>query len=82
MRCYNLLIIRAMAGDTTLGENYAFAGMHYIFDQHSEAGWFIHSRETIPLRFLSAQCPSLSSLQAIKTNWPAVRKMARYQYTV
>eukprot|EP00118_Oscarella_pearsei_P004689 m.20450 g.20450 ORF g.20450 m.20450 type:complete len:493 (+) comp28019_c0_seq2:150-1628(+) len=28
---------RAMAGDTTLGENYAFAGMHYIFDQHSEA---------------------------------------------
>ncbi|XP_062513797.1 WD repeat-containing protein 13-like isoform X2 [Corticium candelabrum] len=28
---------RAMAGDTTLAENYAFAGMHYIFDKHSEA---------------------------------------------
>ena len=27
-----------MAGDTTLAENYAFAGMHYIFDKHSEAG--------------------------------------------
>jgi WD40 repeat protein len=26
-----------MAGDTTLAENYAFAGMHYIFDKHSEA---------------------------------------------
>ncbi|XP_043936244.1 WD repeat-containing protein 13 [Protopterus annectens] len=25
---------RAMAGDTTLSENYAFAGMHHIFDQH------------------------------------------------
>ncbi|KAI0220358.1 WD repeat-containing protein 13 [Lamellibrachia satsuma] len=26
---------RAMAGDTTVGENYAFAGMHHIFDQHT-----------------------------------------------
>ncbi|KAL8164236.1 UNVERIFIED_CONTAM: WD repeat-containing protein 13 [Gekko kuhli] len=25
---------RAMAGDTTLSENYAFAGMYHIFDQH------------------------------------------------
>lgn len=30
---------RAMAGDTTLSENYAFAGMYHIFDQHvDEAG--------------------------------------------
>lgn len=28
---------RAMAGDTTLSENYAFAGMHHIFDQHVDA---------------------------------------------
>ncbi|KAI8512346.1 WD repeat-containing protein 13-like isoform X3 [Branchiostoma floridae x Branchiostoma belcheri] len=28
---------RAMVGDKTLDENYAFAGMHHIFDQHSEA---------------------------------------------
>ena len=27
-----------MAGDTTLSENYAFAGMHHIFDQHKAAG--------------------------------------------
>ena len=27
-----------MAGDKSLGENYAFAGMHHIFDQHAEAG--------------------------------------------
>ena len=29
---------RKMAGDKSLGENYAFAGMHHIFDQHAEAG--------------------------------------------
>lgn len=35
---------RAMAGDTTLSENYAFAGMHHIFDQHVDsAGEFIRS---------------------------------------
>ena len=27
-----------MAGDTSLGENYAFAGMYHIFDQHAESG--------------------------------------------
>ena len=27
-----------MAGDTTVGENYAFAGMHHIFDQHTAPG--------------------------------------------
>lgn len=27
-----------MAGNTTLGENYAFGGMYHIFDQHAEAG--------------------------------------------
>ncbi|XP_058873476.1 WD repeat-containing protein 13 isoform X2 [Acipenser ruthenus] len=28
---------RAMAGDTTLSENYAFAGMYHVFDQHVES---------------------------------------------
>lgn len=27
-----------MAGNTSLGENYAFAGMYHIFDQHAESG--------------------------------------------
>ena len=27
-----------MAGNTSLGENYAFAGMHHIFDQHTTTG--------------------------------------------
>ncbi|XP_006261334.1 WD repeat-containing protein 13 isoform X1 [Alligator mississippiensis] len=27
---------RAMAGDTTLSENYAFAGVYHIFDQHAD----------------------------------------------
>ena len=27
-----------MAGDKSIGENYAFAGMHHIFDQHTKAG--------------------------------------------
>ena len=26
-----------MAGDKTISENYAFAGMHHIFDQHTAA---------------------------------------------
>ena len=29
---------RAMAGGNTVSENYAFAGMHHIFDQHKAAG--------------------------------------------
>ena len=29
---------RAMAGGKSIGENYAFAGMHHIFDQHRQAG--------------------------------------------
>ena len=33
-----LLFYRAMAGGTTIAENYAFAGMHHIFDQHTKAG--------------------------------------------
>ncbi|XP_067140482.1 WD repeat-containing protein 13-like [Centruroides vittatus] len=28
---------RAMAGGTTVAENYAFAGVHHIFDQHKDA---------------------------------------------
>ncbi|CAB3998635.1 WD repeat-containing 13-like, partial [Paramuricea clavata] len=28
---------RKMAGNKSLGENYAFAGMHHVFDQHAEA---------------------------------------------
>ena len=27
-----------MGGDKTVGENYAFAGMHHIFDQHRASG--------------------------------------------
>ncbi len=27
-----------MVGDKSIGENYAFAGMHHIFDQHKAAG--------------------------------------------
>merc|ERR1712002_614625 len=34
---YNALASRAMIGDTTLSENYAFAGMHHVFDQHKKA---------------------------------------------
>ena len=35
-----MLFFRAMAGDKTVGENYAFAGMEHIFDQHKAAGKF------------------------------------------
>ena len=31
---------RAMAGDTSLAEHYAFCGMHHIFDRHKDAGQF------------------------------------------
>lgn len=33
---------RAMAGDLTIGENYAFTGVHHIFDQHKDAGNYLH----------------------------------------
>ena len=29
---------RAMAGDASLAEHYAFCGMHHIFDRHKDAG--------------------------------------------
>ena len=29
-----------MAGNTSLSENYAFAGMYHIFDQHAETGLY------------------------------------------
>ena len=33
-----------MAGGKTVSENYAFAGMHHIFDQHTDAGeWWWES---------------------------------------
>lgn len=36
---------RAMAGDTSLSENYAFAGMYHVFDQHvDEAGELMGGR--------------------------------------
>lgn len=28
---------RAMAGDTSLAEHYAFCGMHHLFDRHTDA---------------------------------------------
>lgn len=44
---------RAMAGDTTLSENYAFAGMHHIFDQHVDSAGKKKSLQTSHT-FLSA----------------------------
>jgi hypothetical protein len=35
------IFYRAMAGGKSVSENYAFAGMHHIFDQHTAAGKFI-----------------------------------------
>lgn len=29
---------RAMAGNVSLAEHYAFCGMHHIFDRHKDAG--------------------------------------------
>ena len=29
---------RAMAGDASLADHYAFCGMHHIFDRHKDAG--------------------------------------------
>lgn len=40
--CYVMFLNnRAMAGGKSLSENYAFTGMHHIFDQHSAAGIFM-----------------------------------------
>lgn len=41
---------RAMAGDTSLAEHYAFCGMHHIFDRHKDAGGLSFS-----IAFLSLQ---------------------------
>ena len=32
---------RAMAGNTSLSENYTFSGMFHIFDQHADSGKFL-----------------------------------------
>ena len=33
---------RALAGDATLSEHYAFCGMHHIFDKHTDASESLH----------------------------------------
>uniref|UniRef100_A0A096M833 WD repeat domain 13 n=1 Tax=Poecilia formosa TaxID=48698 RepID=A0A096M833_POEFO len=66
---------RAMAGDTTLSENYAFAGMHHIFDQH------VDSAEVPRLQFANDDkhllaCCSLDgtlSVMALSPPPPSVR---------
>jgi hypothetical protein len=41
-----------MAGGKSLGENYAFAGMHHVFDQHAEAGGYF---QLSPMQFIVSQ---------------------------
>lgn len=53
-----LYAFRAMAGGKTISENYAFAGMHHIFDQHTAAGiiW-VHVQCTCSSKALCCQYP-------------------------
>ena len=37
-----VIYFRAMAGGKSVSENYAFAGMHHIFDQHADTGRVWH----------------------------------------
>ena len=54
-----------MAGNTSLSENYAFAGMYHIFDQHAETGLYgtptLHFHSSTLLSFLSLYSHSLYS---------------------
>ena len=49
-----------MAGDKSLGENYAFAGMHHIFDQHETTGRlfinYTHSAQSCRKTNLQVNC--------------------------
>ena len=47
-----------MAGGKSLSENYAFSGMHHIFDQHTAAGLasFLHCETVLIIaRFLDKE---------------------------
>lgn len=69
---------RAMAGDTTLSENYAFAGMHHIFDQHVDSAgkkmFFFFSHNNLMFRFyiyfmMSSSPRAFSSTVAVCKWW-------------
>lgn len=63
---------RRMAGNTSLGENYAFAGMYHIFDQHAESVTAIKFANDDKYRLACSSADGTLSVCALVPSPPSV----------
>lgn len=63
---------RAMAGNTSLSENYAFAGMSHIFDQHADAVTAIKFGHNDKCRLVCSSLDGTLSVCNLSTSPPSV----------
>eukprot|EP00112_Aurelia_sp_Birch-Aquarium-sp1_P007521 Seg1820.2 transcript_id=Seg1820.2/GoldUCD/mRNA.D3Y31 product="WD repeat-containing protein 13" protein_id=Seg1820.2/GoldUCD/D3Y31 len=63
---------RAMAGNTSLSENYAFAGMSHIFDQHADAVTSIKFGHNDKFRLACSSMDGTLSVCNLNTSPPSV----------
>ncbi|XP_065065547.1 WD repeat-containing protein 13-like [Rhopilema esculentum] len=68
---------RAMAGNTSLSENYAFAGMSHIFDQHGDAVTGIKFGHNDKFRLVCSSMDGTLSICNLSTSPPSVTCMLR-----
>lgn len=63
---------RAMVGGTTIAENYAFVGVHHIFDQHTKAVTMVKFANNDRLRLCCCSLDGTLSLCSVASNTPEV----------
>uniref|UniRef100_A0A1Y1LYP2 WD repeat-containing protein 55 homolog n=1 Tax=Photinus pyralis TaxID=7054 RepID=A0A1Y1LYP2_PHOPY len=68
---------RAMVGGTTIAENYAFVGVHHIFDQHSEAVTMVKFANNDRSRLCCSSLDTTLSICCVDTKPPSVISVLR-----
>ncbi|KAK4876748.1 hypothetical protein RN001_009254 [Aquatica leii] len=63
---------RAMVGGTTIAENYAFVGVHHIFDQHIEAVTMVKFANNDRSRFCCSSVDTTLSICCVNSDPPSV----------
>lgn len=68
---------RAMVGNTTISENYAFVGVHHIFDQHSAAVTMIKFANNERSRLCCSSLDGNLSICNVTSNPPSVEALLK-----
>ncbi|KAF5303936.1 hypothetical protein FQA39_LY01721 [Lamprigera yunnana] len=68
---------RAMVGGTTIAENYAFVGVHHIFDQHIEAVTMVKFANNDRSRFCCSSLDTTLSICCVNSDPPSVITVLR-----